>query len=143
MQQKNILVIDDDHEMLNLYHHFLKDEVAHIDLVYDPKEVLDRLRFKEYHLVITDILMPEINGIDLTRDIYKEYPTLPVLVCSEGGTTEAREIVAGIVMNKAMYFGAAYALKKPFKKEELLTVIRAILDGTIEEFKKKQLEEKD
>ncbi len=135
MHEKNILVIDDDHDMLNLYHHYLKDVVTGIDLVFDPHEVLERLAYKTYHLVITDILMPGINGIDLTKAIHEHYPTLPILVCSEGGTTDAREIVAGIVMNKAISFGAIYALKKPFKKNQLLKVVDALLLDQLDSLK--------
>lgn len=140
MIEKNILIVDDDHDMLNLYHHFLKDHVANIDLVFNPQEVLDRLAIKSYHMVLTDILMPHLNGIELTRKIHEEYPQLPILVCSEGGTTDAKEIVAGIVLNKAMTFGAIYALQKPFKKNELVKIVSSILNGQIEELKK---EEKD
>lgn len=135
MLEKNILIVDDDRDMLNLYHHFLKDQVTGIDLVFNPQVVLERLALKNYHLVVTDILMPHLNGIDLTRKIHTEYPELPILVCSEGGTTDAKEIVAGIVMNKAISFGAIYALKKPFKKKEIIHVIMAILNGEVDSLK--------
>lgn len=135
MIEKNILIVDDDHDMLNLYHHFLKEYVAHIDLVFNPEEVLDRLALKNYHLVLTDILMPHLNGIELTREVHTRYPHLPILVCSEGGTTDAKEIVAGIVMNKAISFGAIYALQKPFKKAELVKVVTSILNGEVDKLK--------
>ena len=136
MLMKTILVVDDDHDMLNLFHHFLKDQVEQIDLIFEPETVMERLRYKKYDLVITDILMPKINGIDLTKEIKEEYPKLPILVCSEGGTTNARDIVAGIVMNKAISFGALYALAKPFKKEELIKVVTEVLNGNIEKLQK-------
>lgn len=132
MLNKSILVIDDDHDMLNLFHHYLKEVVSDIDLSFEPETTMERLRFKKYDLVITDILMPNINGIDLTKQIKHEYKTLPILVCSEGGTTDARDIVAGIVMNKAISYGAIYALKKPFKKGALVTTVESILNGNVE-----------
>jgi DNA-binding NtrC family response regulator len=133
MLEKSIIVVDDDHDILNLFHHYLKNNVKEIDLVHDPERVMERLQFKKYDLVVTDILMPKKNGIDLTKEIKSLYPNLPILVCSEGGTTNAKEIVAGIVMNKAITFGAIYALKKPFKKKELLRVIEAILLNKVSE----------
>lgn len=133
MLEKSLLVVDDDHDILNLFHHYLKNNVKEIDLVHEPQRVMERLQFKKYDLVVTDILMPKKNGIDLTKEIKSLYPNLPVLVCSEGGTTDAKEIVAGIVMNKAITFGAIYALKKPFKKKELLRVIEAILLNKVSE----------
>lgn len=133
MFEKTILVVDDDPDILNLFHHYLKNDVLEIDLVNEPERVMERLQFKKYDLVITDILMPNVNGIDLTKEIKNHYPNLPILVCSEGGTTNAKEIVAGIVLNKAITFGAIFALKKPFKKQELLRVIHAILNGKVQD----------
>jgi CheY-like chemotaxis protein len=77
--------------------------------------------------------MPNMNGIEFTKNVQSQFPDLPVLVCSEGGSTEARDIVASIVMNKAIFFGATYALKKPFSKSDLLATTKAIVTGNIEE----------
>jgi len=124
VQDINILIVDDDEDILMLYRHYLIEEVSQVDCISDPREAIKRLKFKKYDLLITDILMPFLNGIELTKEVHEIYPDLPVLVCSEGGTTEAREIVAGIVLNKAISFGATFALKKPFKKTELLASIK-------------------
>lgn len=133
---KNILIIDDDADILNLYKHYLKDSGHSVDYLEEPLEVLPKLQFKKYDLVVTDVLMPSLNGIELTKQIRDKYPELNILVCSEGGTTDAKEIVAGIVMNKAMDFGALFALKKPFKKSELIETIEMLLSGKIPEPKK-------
>lgn len=134
---KNILIIDDDTDILNLYRHYLKDGPNSVDFLEDPTQALSKLQFKKYDLIITDVLMPALNGIELTKQIREKYPELDILVASEGGTTDAKEIVAGIVMNKAIDFGALFALKKPFKKQELLETIEAILNGEIDLLEKK------
>lgn len=133
MEKKSVLVVDDDQDILTLFQYFLKEESLNVDYLANSSEVMNKLKFKKYDLVITDILMPEINGIELTKMIKDSYPSLNVLVCSEGGSTDAKEIVAGIVMNKALNFGAIYALKKPFNKKELLTTLYAVLEGRLPE----------
>lgn len=131
MLKKSILIIDDDWDILNIFKHFLKDEVQTIDLLDDPTKVLEALQYKQYDLLITDILMKELNGIELTKLVKKRYPSLPIVVCSEGGETDAKEIVASIVLNKAIEFGALYALRKPFKKSEVLDSIIPLLEGKL------------
>lgn len=133
---KSLLIVDDDQDILNLFKHYLKESGHEVEFLTEPKEVLDKLKFKKFDLIVTDVLMPSMNGIDLTKLIKAEYPDIKILVCSEGGTTDAREIVAGIVMNKAIDFGALYALKKPFKKKELIDTIEAVLNGDIENLAK-------
>ncbi len=131
MINKAVLIVDDDIDILNIFKHFLKGEVQEIDTLNDPRKVLNALNYKQYDLVITDILMPGINGIELTKMIRKKYPNLKIVVCSEGGETDAKEIVASIVLNKAIEFGALYALKKPFNKTEVLDAIIPILEGDL------------
>ena len=132
-KEKSILVVDDDPDILILYKHFLGKEVGSITCLENPLEALERLKIQKFDLVISDILMPQMNGIDLTLKIHSLYPQLPILVCSEGGTTDAKEVVAGIVLKKAVEFGAVFALKKPFKKTELLDIVFAILEKRVDE----------
>jgi DNA-binding NtrC family response regulator len=133
MIKKIIIVVDDDEDILNLFKHFLKDEYSEVIVLNCALKALELLRFKKVDLIITDILMPNMNGIEFTKNVQSQFPDLPVLVCSEGGSTEARDIVASIVMNKAIFFGATYALKKPFSKSDLLATTKAIVTGNIEE----------
>lgn len=122
-----ILVVDDDLDMLNLYRFFLANAGYNVHTLSNPIAAVEMMEYNQYDLVITDILMPELNGIELTKIIHDKRPSQKILVCSEGGTTDAKEIVASIVLDKAIQFGALEALKKPFTKTELLSKIEAIL----------------
>jgi CheY-like chemotaxis protein len=131
--KKVILVVDDDQDMLNLVEFFLRDIADHVVCVNSGKEALDRLQTESYDLVISDIIMPEMSGIDLARAIKKGHPELQILACSEGGTSEARDLVAGIILNKAVEFGASFALKKPFSKKRFTEVVTNMLAGRVSE----------
>ncbi|GAB4023225.1 MAG: response regulator [Bdellovibrio sp.] len=122
-----ILVVDDDLDMLNLYRFFLANAGYNVHTLSNPIAAVEMIEYNQYDLVITDILMPELNGIELTKIIHDKRPSQKILVCSEGGTTDAKEIVASIVLDKAIQFGALEALRKPFTKTELLSKIEAIL----------------
>lgn len=125
----SILVIDDDVDMLNLYRFFLGNAGHSVHTLSNPMMAMDMIDHNDYSLIITDILMPGLNGIELTRMIQQKYPTQKIMVCSEGGTTDAREIVASIVLDKAVHFGAFDALRKPFTKQELLDRVNAVMNG--------------
>ncbi len=131
MKEKKILIVDDDPDILNIYKHFLKGIVSEIVTTQDPLEVLELLKLQKFDLLLSDVLMPQMNGIELTKKVHDLYPSLPIIVCSEGGSTDAKELVASIVMNKAISFGAVFALKKPFKKATIQEVIKSILEGEI------------
>lgn len=124
-----ILVVDDDLDMLNLYRFFLANAGFNIHTLSNPIAALEMINYNNYDLIITDILMPEINGIELTKSVHQINPTQKILVCSEGGTTDAKDIVASIVLDKAMQFGAIEALRKPFTKTELIAKVTSILAG--------------
>ena len=143
MYNKTIIVVDDDEDILNLFKHFLKDEVQEVITLNCAIKALELLKFKKVDLVVTDILMPQMNGIEFTKTVQQLFPDLPVIVCSEGGSTEARDIVASIVMNKAIFFGATYALKKPFNKKQLQRVITAVIEGRIGELHDENQKELD
>ena len=133
MLAKTIIIVDDDEDILNLFKHFLKESFNEIVTFNNALEAIEVMKFKKVDLVITDILMPKMNGIEFTKIIHEKFPGLPVLVCSEGGSTEAKDIVASIVMNKALFFGATYALKKPFNKNELIETMTSIIEGRVDE----------
>ncbi|MBT3585055.1 MAG: response regulator [Halobacteriovoraceae bacterium] len=130
---KKILVVDDDVDILNLMFHYLKGDGHEVVIVPDGEQAMERLQMAQFDLVITDILMPGINGIDLTCKIIQAFPDMKVLVVSEGGNSDAKEIVAAIVLNKAVSFGALRALMKPFTKDELLEVVKKVLEGKLDE----------
>jgi two-component system, response regulator, stage 0 sporulation protein F len=81
---KRILIADDEESLQRLYQEEFEEEGYEVILAGTGKEVLSRLedadRFPD--LIVMDIRMPEMNGIDTLRVIKEKYPHLPVILCS-------------------------------------------------------------
>jgi YesN/AraC family two-component response regulator len=84
------------------------------------KDALHRLRRQSASLVITDILMPEMDGIELIRRLWVEHPGLPVIAISGAKDWEN-------YLRVARALGAAATLVKPISTEDLQTAIRETL----------------
>ena len=70
-------------------------------------------------LVITDIVMPDMEGIEMIRELHREAPTIPILAISGGGPP--------VYLRAATGLGATAALAKPFGVAELLSVVERLL----------------
>ncbi len=123
---KKVLVVDDDPSVGEVITEYLKD-FKEVESEFTPfsQNAVKLLKEKEFDLVITDLIMPEINGIELIEYIYKNHPNVKVLACSGGGDSGA--LVAGIALDQALTEGADNALMKPFTRDELITKVRDLL----------------
>lgn len=124
---KRILIVDDDEDICNLMLFYLKSTQYQAFAVGSAEDALERLSKESYDLIISDIIMPGMNGIEFIRHASDLFPNVKILACSEGGTSDAREIVAAIVLTKAVDFGAIQALMKPFSKREFLEMVESAL----------------
>ena len=84
----------------------------------DEQQLVVRARSQEPDLVITDINMPDMDGIELIRALRGREPPLPVVVMSGGGTFDKR-----LLLDSARMLGAVVALEKPFSLDELKRVV--------------------
>jgi DNA-binding response OmpR family regulator len=73
---KNILIVDDDEELTNLYETFLKYDGYKVDAFTDPIDALYSFRKNVYDLVLLDLKMPKMNGIELSQEMQKIDPNL-------------------------------------------------------------------
>jgi len=117
-----ILVIDDDGEVREMICKMLTNEGHEVIEAVNGKEGCDMVRSNsELDLVITDLIMPEKEGIETIRDLKANYPELKVLAISGGGKGNAQDylyIAKGI--------GADSTLKKPFISQELLVAVQEL-----------------
>ncbi|MBI4296606.1 MAG: response regulator transcription factor [Chloroflexi bacterium] len=114
----NILVVDDDPEILGLLRRGLVYEGFTVETASDGNEALTKLRDKEPDLVILDIMLPGIDGIEVSKRL-RQMSSVPVLMLTAKGTVADR--VAGLNS------GADDYLVKPFAFDELLARVRALL----------------
>ena len=121
----NILVVDDEEVTRLFAKKVLEKAHFRVTAVDCGNKALEILKKEVFSLVITDILMPEINGIKLTEKIHKMNPQIPIIACSSGGSTGG--MVTDMLLTKAEDFGAILTLKKPFSAEELVIATRKII----------------
>lgn len=113
-----ILVVDDDPEIRGLLKRGLNYEGYTVDTASDGKEALVKARDQEPDLVILDIMMPGIDGIEVSKRL-RQGSDVPILMLTAKGTVADR--VAGLDS------GADDYLVKPFVFDELLARVRALL----------------
>jgi diguanylate cyclase (GGDEF)-like protein len=107
-----ILVVDDEESMRKLIVDFLSRKGHQCFAATNGREALDKLMETKFDAVITDIVMPEMDGIALTKELSKHYQSLPVMVM----TGHAEEYSAEM----AIASGAREFIKKPFSISEFL-----------------------
>jgi CheY-like chemotaxis protein len=126
MSEKKVLIIDDDPNVSEVIEGYLEDLVAIKTFASNnPNEAIELIASEEIDLVVTDIIMPEINGIDLAQHIRDKFPQVKILVFSGGGASG--DIFAGVAVDTALDKGADAGILKPFSKDELLEVIVPLL----------------
>lgn len=106
----NILVVDDDKEIVNAIDICLSKEGYKIFKAYNGEEALNVIKNEEIHLIILDIMMPKMNGIEATNNIRKE-KSIPIIMLS--AKSEDYDKVLGLEM------GADDYITKPFNLMEL------------------------
>lgn len=106
-----ILIVDDDLPVCKSIAKSLEREDYHIDTVLSGEEALQRMSQQSYHLVITDLMMPGISGLELLRNIRNVHPGVMVLMIT--GYPSIRAAVESIRL------GAFDYLPKPFTPEEI------------------------
>ena len=119
MEKKTVLVIDDEQIVLDSVIQILTDKDYKVDVSLSGREGLDRAIQKDYDIVLTDILMPDIGGMRVLRDIKRAKPSLPVVIITGYATTKSAV--------QAMKLGAANYIEKPFEPEELLNAVSSAL----------------
>jgi CheY-like chemotaxis protein len=120
-----VLIIDDDPLVLNMLRQVL--EGADHTVVEAPNGVvaLRLWREKPADLIITDILMPEKDGLEVIRELRRDYPKAKVIALSGG----SRRINFD-ALDVARRFGAVRTLEKPFELKDLLKTVEAVLNET-------------
>lgn len=116
-----ILLVDDDVELTELLAELLSLEGFKPHVVHNGQEALDELEQNSYDLILLDVMMPVLSGIETLKQVRQKY-TLPVLMLS------ARDDEIDRVLG--LELGADDYLPKPFNDRELVARIKAILRRT-------------
>lgn len=115
---KKILVVDDEENARLGLSKLLGQEGYEVETVANGYEALDFLRRQKVNLVISDINMPEMNGLTFLRELHRQYPSTEVIMITAFGEVES--------YLEAMNLGAFEYIHKPVKLDELKSVMHKI-----------------
>ena len=120
-----VLIADDDEVSCQLFAELLEKEGYQVDQAQSGAAALSRLSEQRYDLLIIDVRMPGITGLEVSRTVHKEYPALPVIVMTAFGSMETAI--------EAIHEGAFDFISKPMNVEELKkTVARALQQRSLQ-----------
>lgn len=114
-----ILIIEDDNRLASLIKRALEEQDFKVDLAYDGLQGLKMFQQYPYHLIITDIILPKKDGLDVCKEIRLYNTQVPILMLTALGTTDDK--IEGFDA------GADDYLVKPFEIRELIARIRVML----------------
>ena len=113
-----ILVVEDEKHLNRIISEAVEDEGYSVDSCYNGLEALEYLECADYDVIILDIMMPKMNGLELVRRLRDRGDSTPVLFLT------ARDAVADRV--EGLESGGDYYLTKPFDFLELMAVVRVM-----------------
>ena len=120
----NILVADDDSQIRRLVRAVLEAEGHQVTAVADGLEAVRAAGAMAFDLVLCDVFMPGLDGIQTLRQLRQERPELPVVSMSAGGFGGKVDM-----LSVAALLGAAEVLSKPFTRGELVGVVARVLNS--------------
>jgi len=118
----SILVVDDDTQVLDVMSEMLRLEGHQVSVAENGQQAVDQMRDAQFDLVITDLIMPEKEGLETIADIRKRSSQLPIIAISGGGRVGPMDY-----LETARFIGADATLAKPFGRQELITTVADLL----------------
>lgn len=113
----DILMVEDDIEMITLLEQYLSEYGLDLFSLTTPTSALDKLHIQHFDLVLLDLTLPEMDGLELCRLIKKEFPLLPIII-----STARADIDDKVIGFEA---GADDYIAKPYDPRELVARIRS------------------
>jgi DNA-binding NtrC family response regulator len=124
-ETKRILIIDDEPTALDLLQRILSAEGYEVVLATNGREGVERFQQYPCDLVVTDMVMPEKDGLQTILDLRLDAPDLPVVAISGGGAISKERYLA-----VAGYLERVETLAKPFAVQALIDVVKKLLELT-------------
>ncbi len=119
---KKILIIDDDPNMNQMIKRLLEENGYEARSEFNGDDGWNRFLDEAFDLIITDIIMPRKEGIELIRAIREKSQTLPIIAISGGG-----RLIPDTYLSMAQNMGADYIFAKPFDHALFLGAVRECL----------------
>lgn len=123
-----ILVIDDDSQFREMLCMALEDAGYEVEEACDGEEGLRRYEARPADLIITDIIMPNKEGLEMILDLQRDNGQARIIAVSGG----SRQLDGAMALECARAFGAMHVFSKPFEIETLLATVREVLAVPLE-----------
>ena len=120
-RMKRVLVVDDRPDILGFILVQLEDAGYEVEVASNGKEALELQRRRAADVVVTDIFMPEMEGIETIHGLRRQFPDLKIIAMSGRDPRMKFD-----VFQVARELGAARTFKKPFRFEELVAAVREL-----------------
>jgi two-component system cell cycle response regulator CpdR len=119
---RKVLIIDDEPYILLMLKKMLEKAGYEVDMASNGKEGLDLFEKHAADLVITDIIMPDKEGLEIILEMKKQRPDLKIIAISGGGRISPESY-----LECAKHFGASRVFQKPFKQKELISAVNELI----------------
>ena len=123
-----ILVVDDDADVRAAVRTILEDAGHEVVEAVDGAAGLRAYRDASFDLVLCDLFMPDVDGIELIRALRRQFPDAKVIAMSGGAFDGTLDL-----LDLAPYLGAAEALAKPFSLDEFVRAVERVLRPSSDE----------
>jgi CheY-like chemotaxis protein len=120
-----IMVVEDDSAVRQLLREILERQGHEVWDARNGKEAMELYKSSPADLIITNILMPEKEGLETIQELRREDPDIKIIAISGGG-----QIGPADYLEVARRFGATRTFSKPFDRKELLKTVDELLEGT-------------
>ncbi|MBU0520006.1 response regulator [bacterium] len=117
-----LLVVDDEENICNYLKELFKLEGWEADVAYDGYQGVKLAADNHYDIIVMDILMPRMTGIEATREIMKRKPDTKIIVIT--GAPYRKQA------DEALEVGAKLFIKKPFSSEKIIEAVKNLVNGT-------------
>lgn len=117
---KNILAVDDSEPMRKMVELVLKSAGYAVTLAVDGVDGVAKFKAGRFDLIVTDINMPNMHGVELIKEIRKLSPDIPILALTTESEDEMRK--------KGAEAGADGWIVKPFRPAQFLDIVRQVLE---------------
>jgi DNA-binding response OmpR family regulator len=115
-----ILIVDDQQDMLSALGNMLARTDHTVTLEQDSKRALALIEEQDFDILVTDMMMPGIGGVDIIRNVRPKKPDLWIVAISGGSEV----MPVNTVLRISEAYGADRVLFKPFRKAELLAALQ-------------------
>jgi DNA-binding response OmpR family regulator len=120
MKDKSVLIVDDEKNIRLTLSQTLETLEVQTDTAADGEEALAKLKEKEFGLILLDLKIPGIDGMEVLRQVSKIRPDIRIIILTAYGTVE--------LAVEAMKLGAADFIQKPFTPEEIRELVSRVMD---------------